>query len=80
VIAGFKADAQGYGVQGVLADLTARAPAIVALQHHDWAPDVEDSRAFFMSTPALAHWLNAGYRQVDDGPAGFDLWMRGVVP
>jgi hypothetical protein len=80
VIAGFKADDPSYGVNGVLAELTARAPMIVALQHRDWAPDVEDSGPFFMKTPALANWLRAGYHQVSDGPDGFDIWIRGVTP
>jgi hypothetical protein len=75
VIVGFQADEPGYGAPGVLADLTARPPAIVALQQQDW-PDVVDSRTFFMSTPALAGWLQRGYQHVSDGPQGFDVWVR----
>jgi hypothetical protein len=80
VIAGFKEDDPTYGANGVLSELNARTPAIVALQHHDWAPDVADSRAFFLATPALATWLQDHYRQVSDGPNGFDIWVRSVTP
>jgi hypothetical protein len=78
VIVGFKSNEPGYGAPGVLADLTARPPAIVALQQQDW-PDVVDSRTFFLSTPALAGWLSNGYQHVTDGPEGFDIWMRRSV-
>ncbi len=37
--------------------------ALVALQRKDWAPDVADSAAFFMGTPALAGWLQAHYER-----------------
>jgi hypothetical protein len=47
----------------------------VALQRHDWAPDVADSADFFMSTPALAGWLNSAYER-DTGPDEFDVWRR----
>ena len=40
-------------------------PAVVALQQRDWAPDVDDSAHFFMTTPALAGWLRANYDAVD---------------
>jgi hypothetical protein len=74
VIAGFNEGRPGYGVGGLLEDLRRRPPAIVALQRHDWLPDVDDSAHFFMTTPALAGWLQASYENVA-GPEGFDVWM-----
>jgi Dolichyl-phosphate-mannose-protein mannosyltransferase len=77
VIAGFKSGTPGYGVQGLLSDLTASRPAVIALQERDWAPDVEDSRPFFMSTPALSHYLRANYVQASALEVeGFDVWLR----
>ncbi len=75
VILGFNAGASGYGVDGLRRDLEARRPAYIALQLHDWAPDVEDSAPFFLSRPELAEFLRAGYHRV---PAveGFDVWER----
>jgi hypothetical protein len=75
VIAGFNADRPGYGVDGLLADLERARPAVVALQLHDWAPDVDDSAHYFLTTPELGDWLRAGYRQAT-GPDGFDVWIR----
>jgi hypothetical protein len=75
VIAGFNAGVPGYGASGLLADLQRRAPAIVALQRKDWAPDVADSADFFMGTPALAGWLTAHYERTG-GPEEFDVWIR----
>lgn len=79
VIVDFNAGKPGYGVRGLREDLERGRPAIVALQVRDWAPDVQDSAAFFMSTPALADWLHAGYEHVE-GPAGFELWRRRSAP
>ena len=75
VIVGFNSGQPGYGVDGLLSDLTINRPAVVALQQKDWAPDVSDSAAFFMSTPVLSGWLQAYYTRAD-GPAGFDVWLR----
>jgi len=75
VIVGFNDGKPGYAVAGLLDDLRARPPAIVALQQRDWYPDVDDSAHFFMATPALASWLRAAYTPVT-GPEGFDLWTR----
>jgi hypothetical protein len=50
------------------------------LQQRDWAPDVDDSAAFFMKTPTLSGWLRAHYVQAS-GPEGFDVWLRrGATP
>jgi 4-amino-4-deoxy-L-arabinose transferase-like glycosyltransferase len=75
VIAGFKNGQPGYGVSGLLADLERSRPAVVALQINDWAPDVDDSAHFFMTTPTLAAWLRAHYEQTA-GPDGFEVWLR----
>ena len=75
VIVDFKAGTSGYGVDGLLADLNQRSPALIALQRRDWAPDVTDSAEFFMSTPALASWLQSNYVPAT-GPAAFDVWVR----
>jgi hypothetical protein len=79
VIVDFNAEKPGYGVRGLREDLERTTPSLVALQVRDWSPDVQDSAAFFMSTPALADWLRAGYERMD-GPAGFELWRRRSAP
>jgi hypothetical protein len=75
VIVGFNAGTPGYGVEGLLAELDRRRPALVALQRRDWAPDVTDSAEFFMNTPVLANWLRTNY-VTSAGPAAFDVWVR----
>jgi alpha-beta hydrolase superfamily lysophospholipase len=75
VILDFNREDPRSGVAGLLADLQQRRPAYVVLQRHDWSPDVQDSAPFFLSQPALAGWLRAGYHEV---PVidGFDAWER----
>jgi hypothetical protein len=75
VILDFNGEDPRYGVAGLRADLDRNRPAYVVLQHHDWAPDVQDSGPFFLSQPSLAGWLRAGYHEV---PVidGFDAWER----
>jgi hypothetical protein len=75
VIAGFNDGLPGYGVSGLANDLSQHAPAVVALQQHDWFPDVDDSAHFFMSNATLAAWLRASYERVDAVP-GFDVWVK----
>ena len=75
VIVGFNAGQPGYGAEGLLTELHINRPAVIALQQRDWAPDVEDSARFFMSTPRLAGWLRAYYVRAP-GPEGFDVWLR----
>jgi hypothetical protein len=75
VIAGFNADRPGYGVEGLLAELDRNRPSVIALQQRDWAPDVDDSATFFMSSPRLVVWLQTHYVKAD-GPDGFDVWLR----
>jgi len=75
VIVGFNQGRPGYGTDGLLSDLNVNRPTVIALQQRDWAPDVDDSAAFFMKTPSLAGWLRAHYVQAS-GPEGFDIWLR----
>jgi Dolichyl-phosphate-mannose-protein mannosyltransferase len=75
VIAGFNEGKPGYGAMGVLADLQRARPAVVALQVHDWAPDVDDSAHFFLNHPALGPWLREHYRSTP-APDGFEVWLR----
>ncbi|HSC27171.1 MAG TPA: glycosyltransferase family 39 protein [Vicinamibacterales bacterium] len=75
VIVQFNAGRPGYGSAGLLADLSFAAPAVVALQRHDWYPDVQDSADFFLATAALADWLHTNYVRAD-GPDEFDVWVR----
>lgn len=80
VIVDFNADEPGYGVRGLLADLARHQPAVVALQMRDWAPDVQDSAAFFLGNAPLAAWLRTHYQRTE-GPDGFDVWLRdGALP
>jgi hypothetical protein len=79
VIVGFNDGQPGYGVRGLLDDLRATSPAIVALQQRDWYPDVDDSAHFFMTTAPLAGWLQASYDHVS-AVEGFDVWIRHSTP
>lgn len=75
VIVGFNDGRPGYGTEGLLSELDLNRPAVIALQQKDWAPDVDDSASFFMSTPRLSGWLQAHYVKAG-GPDGFDIWLR----
>jgi len=76
VILDFHREDPRYGVAGLRADLEQRRPAFVVLQQHDWSPDVQDSAPFFLSQPALASWLRAGYHEVHPFVDGFSAWER----
>jgi hypothetical protein len=75
VILDFNRDNPAYGVAGLAADLARSRPAAIALQMHDWAPDVQDSGPFFLAQPALAAWLRAEYHEVPV-VEGFQVWQR----
>jgi hypothetical protein len=75
VIVGFNDGRPGYGVAGLLDELRANRPVVVALQQRDWYPDVDDSAHFFLATPLLASWLRASYTTIA-GPEGFDVWLK----
>lgn len=70
VLIEFEAGRPGYGSAGLLADLRATGPVLVALQKEEW-----QSEAFFMNTPALRNWLEAGYHLERD-TAMFSVWRR----
>jgi hypothetical protein len=76
VILDFNHENPTYGIAGLRNDLEHSRPAYVILQAHDWAPDVQDSAAFFLSQPALADWLHAGYHEVTPFVDGFSAWER----
>jgi hypothetical protein len=65
LIVGFGEGWPGYGVSGLLAELEARKPALVALQRRDWDPDTIDSFTWFSRQPKLVTWLGRDYQ-----PAG----------
>jgi hypothetical protein len=77
VVLEFEQQRQGYGSAGLLADLERERPAVVALQKQDWglAEDVKNSMDFFMTTPPLRQWLEAGYVP-DYEDALFSVWRR----
>jgi hypothetical protein len=70
VIIEFAADRPGYGSAGLLEDLLARPPAVVALQKDEWG-----SREFFLGSPALRGWLQGGYSLDHETPM-FSVWLR----
>ena len=76
IIIGFNDGVPGYGAEGLLAELKARPPKIVVLQHRDWDPDTEDSATFFMRTPQLSGWLRERYRPAEM-QQNFEIWTRG---
>ena len=65
LIVGFGEGWPGYGAAGLLAELEARKPALVALQRRDWDPDTIDSFTWFSRQPKLVAWLGRDYQ-----PAG----------
>ena len=75
LIVGFNEGRFGYGVGGLLLELEANKPALVALQRRDWDPDTIDSFTWFSRQPKLVEWLGRDYQ-----PAGelgnFVLWRR----
>jgi hypothetical protein len=76
VILDFNGEDPRYGIAGLRNDLEHNSPKYVILQEHDWAPDVQDSAAFFLSQPALADWLRVRYHEVRPFVEGFSAWER----
>jgi hypothetical protein len=70
VIVEFASDRPGYGSAGLLADLRHRPPAVLVLQKEEWR-----SYDFFMSTPPLRQWLEAGYTLHHETQM-FSVWRR----
>jgi hypothetical protein len=75
VVIGFEAHRPGYGVDGLLAELHASRPVIVALQKRDWAPGEPNSEPFFLADPRLSNWLAARYR-LDAQHRLYSVWRR----
>lgn len=75
VVVEFAAERPKYGSRGLLFDLIAHPPALVALQKKDWEPGDANSREFFENTPALRDWLTEGFVLDDDTPI-FTVWKR----
>lgn len=79
VVLEFESGRTGYGSAGLLADLNHHAPAVVALQKHDWGLAREyndpDSMQFFMNQPQLRAWLEAGYALDYEDPV-YTVWRR----
>lgn len=70
VLIEFEAGRPGFGSAGLLDDLRERPPALVALQRDEW-----QSERFFLETPALRAWLDAGYVLDHETPM-FSVWRR----
>lgn len=75
LVVGFKNGEAGYGSAGLLNDLNASLPAIVAIQKDDAGANDSDSYGWFIAQPSLAEWLAANYRQVESWPR-YDIWER----
>jgi 4-amino-4-deoxy-L-arabinose transferase-like glycosyltransferase len=64
VIVGFNNGKPGYGVEGLLQELSRTRPVEVVLQRRDWEYG-PDSATFFLGDPRLLDWLRENYE-----PAG----------
>jgi 4-amino-4-deoxy-L-arabinose transferase-like glycosyltransferase len=80
VLVGFKDGTPGYGVSGLLRDLSNARPAIVVLQEHDWpAERTPDSAVFFLQTAPLGDWLRSQYQFVTRNET-YQIWVRSQRP
>lgn len=70
VLIEFEAGRPGFGSEGLVHDLRERPPALVVLQRDEW-----QSERFFLQTPALRDWLNAGYVRDHETPM-FSVWRK----
>jgi hypothetical protein len=75
VVLEFAAEVPGYGSRGLLADLDAAEPAVIALQKQDWGPREPNSDAFFTANNTLGPWLRLHYVRERDTPF-FSVWRR----
>jgi hypothetical protein len=75
VVIEFEAHRPGYGPAGLLDELTANRPAVVALQKRDWQPGAPHSEAYFLSQPQLAEWLKRHYR-LEEERRLYSIWRR----
>jgi hypothetical protein len=75
VVIEFEAHRPRYGPSGLLEELTASRPAIIALQKRDWGPAEPNSEAYFLSEPQLAAWLTLHYRREEERRL-YSIWRR----
>ena len=76
LVVGFNEGRPGYGAAGLLAELQARRPVIVALQANDWQLEDTDSATYFLSRPELRGWLESNYARQPDQDS-YQIWLRG---
>ena len=75
VVIEFSADHAGYGVNGLLGELSRNRPSLVILQKRDWGPAESNSEAFFLTNPSLSDWLARGYRLEREARL-YSIWRR----
>jgi hypothetical protein len=76
---GFNDGHNGYGDEGLLAELRRHRPAVVALQQRDWPVEGIDSATWFSRHLRLDAWLSDGYRLERD-TGTFFVWSRKDLP
>lgn len=75
VVVRFNEGRDGYGVEGLLAELEHWRPRVVVLQRNDWQAEGIDSATFFLGEPRLRDWLVTSYRQVAE-QGNLLIWRR----
>jgi 4-amino-4-deoxy-L-arabinose transferase-like glycosyltransferase len=75
ILVGFNEGVPGYGAAGLLDDLSARHPAVVVLQQHDWPAEGIDSATYFTRHPRLGPWLQARYELTSRNDT-YQIWRR----
>lgn len=75
VIVEFNKGMEGYGPNGLLADLEESRPKFVVLQQRDWPAERTDSATYFLSTPVLRDWLMERYVPAGETPT-YLVWVR----
>jgi hypothetical protein len=79
LLVGFNDGHNGYGDEGLLAELRRHRPAVVALQQRDWPVEGIDSATWFSRHLRLDAWLSDGYRLERD-TGTFFVWSRKDLP
>jgi hypothetical protein len=75
VITGFNSGRPGYAAEGLLADLSANQPPVIALQRGDGGRQGLDSAGWFLAQPPLATWLRDHYH-LEQSLRRYDIWQR----
>jgi len=73
IVVEFATGRPGYGPAGLLADLEATPPQLIALQRHDWAET--DSETYFLGQAELSGWLARHYQRESDLRL-YSIWRR----